>query len=123
MTLVRKTPMRRGGRIKAKKRKPSEFARIYGSKARVEFVKGLPCVACGGTAYCSENHHIEGDGVARKAHYTLIIPLCPGCHLAWHHFGRRYVESHGGFLSDRAAAETERLWQAHLAGGLPERTR
>lgn len=61
-------------------RRAREFARCYGSKARVEFVKTLACGVCGTTP--SDNAHIHGgkSGMGRKADHTDIIPLCRQCH-------------------------------------------
>jgi len=61
-------------------RRAREFARCYGSKARVAFIKTLACVVCGATP--SDNAHIHGSksGMGRKADYADIIPLCRKCH-------------------------------------------
>jgi hypothetical protein len=82
--LARKTPLRRTAMKRGKGRKPSEFARIYGSKERVEWIKSLPCVGCGATP--SDNAHTVSGGKGRKADAETIAPLCPdrfdrvGCH-------------------------------------------
>lgn len=95
-SLSRRSPMKRGGRVRPvnRKRRKSEFARCYHSKARVEWVKSLPCVFCAHRG-CSENAHVWGrSGMGRKGPYTEIVPLCgpwsgltsegplnhPGCH-------------------------------------------
>lgn len=67
--------------IKKRARKPSEFRRIYGSRARVAVVKRLPCAIC----LCSpcDNHHTRNGGTGRKAGWETIVPLCTGpegCH-------------------------------------------
>ena len=61
-------------------RRAREFARAYGSKARVEFVKALGCFQCG--AAVAENAHLHGSksGMGRKGPYTDIVPLCRTCH-------------------------------------------
>lgn len=116
--------------IKKKKRKPSEFARIYGSKARVEFVKSLPCAACGVVGY-SENAHVaptsESGGAGRKADAKWIAPLCGphivkggsraswqeiGCHRSLHIMGRAAFEVEHATNLDDAAAETQKSWLA-----------
>lgn len=83
--IKRKTKLKAGKPIKAKKRSASDFARVYGSKARVEFVKSLPCVACNATP--SDNAHIKSGGMGRKADYTDIVPLCSKCHTLQHQRG------------------------------------
>jgi hypothetical protein len=106
---VTKKPRKAPKKVNAK-RKAREFARAYGSKERVAWVKSLPCVACTSNGR-SDNHHICGDGAGRKADHTSIIPLCRACHLAWHRFGRRYVEVRAGFKAEQVAAATEQRWQ------------
>lgn len=101
--------------VRKSKRKPSEFARIYGSKARVEWVKSLPCSAprCGFEHWTVEGHHIETGGTGYKADYTKIIPLCSQHHRFLHDIGRESFEARYGFKLETLAAETERLWKEH----------
>lgn len=82
---MKRTPLKRTGRIKAKAKSSAEFARIYGSEARIEFVKALPCIACG-KGPC-ENAHIRSGGMGRKADYRDIVPLCESCHRLQHQKG------------------------------------
>ena len=142
--ITRHTALSRGGRIERgkpmrkvnRRRKVSEFARCYGSKARVEFVKSLPCAACGVVGW-AENAHVTDDGTkgaGRKSGYRCIAPLCgprPG-HLGPYHPATRYGPPafirgchrwlhadpdsfNGVFRLDLAAtaARTEALWQSH----------
>lgn len=121
--LRRTKPMKRG-RIKPKKRKASEFARIYGSKERVEWVKSLSCVGCGRnwdtTCVPIDNAHIETGGMGRKADYDKIVPLCSrlapkfSCHGRFHRHGRDDLEMWAGINLEVAAAETEARWQSFL---------
>ena len=101
--------------IKPKKRSKSEFARIYGSKARVAFVKSLPCVV-NNLGLCSvwerENAHIEGEGIGRKAGFDRIVPLCFGHHRELHLMGLAPFEIWYSVDLQQAAAETEKLWQS-----------
>lgn len=90
---VKRTPLKRKTKLatktkpKAKKRSASDFARVYGSKARVAWVAAQPCVVCG-RGPC-ENAHITSGGVGRKADFTQIVPLCPSCHRTQHARGWR----------------------------------
>jgi hypothetical protein len=122
----RKAPLRSSGpperrtRVKAvnRKRRVSEFARCFHSKARVAFVKTLPCANDAKWALCMgpiENAHIETGGTGYRADYTSIIPLCKQHHWRSH--------AHGWIALPRldtpekreaAAARTEKLWAAHL---------
>ena len=86
--MLRRKPLKRKASLKTrkpipkknKKRADANYARAYGSKARVAFIKTLACVVCGATP--SDNAHIHGSksGMGRKADYADIIPLCRKCH-------------------------------------------
>lgn len=119
---IPKTPKKKIATRSRRKPGGSEYARIYGSKARVEYVKLHPCAGCGVVGY-SENAHTEsGHGVGYKANASTIAPLCGphpdyrssrmaiGCH-------RRFDEHHPPFntYSERArikqaAADIEAAW-------------
>ena len=88
--MIRRAPIKRGGRIKTKKRTAGEYARIYGIKARVAWVKLSECVCCGtqGTPeHPNANHHTETEGLSRKGHYSTIVSVCHHCHHL-HHTGK-----------------------------------
>lgn len=121
---MRKTPLKRGKplsrrtRVRPKKRKPSEFARIYGSKERVLWVKAQPCVAAGFHSPCDgriENAHIVTDGMGRKASYEAIVPLCRCHHRRLHDMGRERFENWSGVVLASEARRLETRWQAHLS--------
>lgn len=130
--LARKAPPPRSrkpivtARPRPKKRTPSEFERIYGSRARVRWVKSLPCVYCAmlnpllglATAGRSHNAHTVTGGMGRKADADTICPLCPAHH-------RLYDEHAGPFTNDlardvvkAAAAEVAARWRA-IVGTAP----
>lgn len=104
------------------KRQAKEFARCYGSKARVEFVQSLPCVGC---AWCNvhlrrpndpcENAHVTGGGAGRKADSHFIVPLCSRCHREQHRMGWETFEQVTVLDRYAEAANTEAQWQAHRA--------
>ena len=130
---IAKPPKR--GKIKqwAKKRKAKEFARCYHSVERVEFVKSLPCSACGVVGYSQNAHVLGNDGMGRKKGYETIAPLCGprphrlavgrplapgivafmGCHRLYDEYHWDLEAEFRDFDPVRAAAETEKLWQAH----------
>lgn len=89
-----RTPMSRRGRIAPKKRTASEYARIYGSRARVLWIKSLAC-ACGCGETPCENAHTVTGGMQRKADADTIAPLRPACH-------RRYDQHKPPFDTDAA---------------------
>ena len=109
-------PMKRS-RLKPRntKRRKSEFARIYGSRQRVEWVKAQPCIACGRRGYC-DSAHIETGGMGKKAHYTKTVPLCghlwsivDNCHKEAHRGQETFATKYGIDLEEEAA-KCERAW-------------
>ncbi len=118
---MERTPLRPGGSIKRKRPRPatpqarkrkaakkqSEWARIYGSKERVEAIKTLVCYACGKER--AENAHTENGGTGRKAGWETIADLGPNCHTlaqdSLHRLGsvEAFDRVHGTDLRARAA--------------------
>jgi len=96
------------------KRKAKEFARCYGSKERVEFVKSQYCIVCGGRP--SENAHTVSGGTGRKADYTTIVPLCAKDHRFQHAkgwqmlVGTNNMDKINKWLA-KLAAQVEARWQ------------
>lgn len=116
----RLTPLARGKPPKQRnaKRRRSEFARCYHSKARIRFVASLPCAADGNDdrRIPRENAHSQNDGMGRKGHYTTILPLCHRCHHKQHQSGWLAI----GMSEEgrrRAAERTEELWQESITRG------
>lgn len=110
--LARTTPMKKANR----KRRQSEFARAYGSRARVAWVKSRPCALLGfaGAWLCDgeiENAHTHTDGMGRKADYQFIAPLCRKHH---REYDGRLLEPFFRGIVVGTAISTERAWQAHL---------
>lgn len=104
------------------KRHTREWLRAYGSVERVEFVKGLPCVACGRVGF-AENTHCATGGMGRKAHFTMIAPLCGhlwsivnNCHGELHRIGIKSFEEKYGVDLSSCSRETEKKWQEHKLG-------
>lgn len=108
---IAKTPVKK----RNAKRKVSEFARAYGSKARVEWVKSRPCVAwtrnCQGPIH---NHHIKNGGGSRKADARFIVPLCELHHGVLHRMGRQSFESGYNCHLETWAATIELQWRKHV---------
>lgn len=110
---MKRTPLKRGKKLNPvnRKRRSSEFARTYGSKARVQWVASLPCWACnyhGPTP--RQNAHTQTGGAGRKADYDTIISLCPPCHMKSHDKGWLAI----GMTEEsrkRAAAFTQQKWE------------
>lgn len=98
------------------KRKKSEFARAYGSKERVEWVKAQACVMCShlevATVQPCHNAHTVSGGKGRKADANTIIPLCPEHHRQYDDYIEPF-DRYGVRDFFRAKADdTERRWQA-----------
>lgn len=94
-------------------RRKREWARAYHSTDRVEFVKSLPCAACGRRP--SENAHMPSQsGMGRKGDYSTIVPLCR----IHHHqldegMGAVAFEAEFGISLTAHADWTERQWQGN----------
>lgn len=114
-------------RIKKKPRKLSETLRIYGSKARRDFVRGLPCAACGVGGYSVQAHVLGNGGTGRKADADTIAPLCgqrpdgrkpgnfyyTGCHFLFDEMPWEFKPRFPDFDPGKAAADTQAAWIAH----------
>lgn len=112
--LTRSGPPKRTGRPKLRnaKRKAKEFARAYGSKERVEWVKSLPSVVCGERPCV--NAHVRTGGTGRKADAKWIVPMTDVEHQNYHVVGKRFFEQWAGNIDlDALATATEAAWQSH----------
>lgn len=112
--LKRSAPPPRGKAIRRKPRKASEFARIYGSEARVRWVKSLPCVGCGAIPSedrPSENAHTVTGGTSRKADAATIAPLCHGCHVKYDRHVPPFRDEPARELVKVAAFATYAQWE------------
>lgn len=118
--------------LRKRPRKPSETLRIYGGKKRIEWVKSLPCAACGVVGY-SENAHVAGEsGVGYKADAEFIAPLCgyaqvsvrqgyiASCHRLFDEFPEEFRARFPGFNPEDAARSTNEAWIAY-SGSSPIR--
>ncbi len=95
-------------------RSPEEFARIYHSDLRRDFVAHRKCLACKGKqSGMSENHHTRNGGTSRKGNYDTIVPLCLKHHAEYHHRGRDTVSLEWGLDWDEEAKKTEEAWKAY----------
>lgn len=87
-----------------RKNMTKDFARVYGSEARVDWIRGLPCLGCG-RGPC-ENAHTATGGMGRKAGAETIVPLCQMCHHVLHQHGvTTFERNHGwpdGWLKEAA---------------------
>jgi hypothetical protein len=108
-------PIARSGKPKAKKRTASEFARIYGSRARTVFVKSLRCTVGICVGWPVEQAHTQNGGMGRKGDAASIVPMCFWHHKWLHSMGVESFRQRFGVDLDAAAAETERRWQEYRA--------
>jgi hypothetical protein len=100
----------RGGKPKAKKRKPSETLRIYGGEDRLVWVASQPCIICGLRA--CDNAHVATGGMGRKADARFIVPLCSPDHRELHQIGVASFEKRYSIDLLQLAAQTEAAWRA-----------
>lgn len=122
--IKRSTVLRRGKPPKKRnpKRRASEFARCYGSKERVEWVKAFPCLACVALHSVfyfvegrSHNAHTMSGGGGRKADYDTIVPLCANHHRMYDERIAPLDTPEARAAIKASAANVERMWQEHLA--------
>lgn len=107
------------------KRRRSEFARCFHSKARVEFVKSLACCATGRFATPADpidNAHVCDDGskgAGRRSGYACIAPLKRSAHRLLHVNPRKFREKFGHFNWSAMAAYTDAQWEnfSGVSGG------
>jgi 5-methylcytosine-specific restriction endonuclease McrA len=97
----RRTPLKRQNAARRAKR----FASGFGSVARVEWMQGLPCAACG--ARPSECAHVRSRGAGGD--WRDVVPLCMTCHRLQHEEGVHTFQRRRGLdlraLADRLAGE------------------
>jgi hypothetical protein len=110
---MKRTRMLRRAPTRRKPRKASERERIYGPKGRVEFVQSLPCIVC--QSFPSDNMHIKGDGVSRKAGYQWIVPCCRTHHEDAHRIGIKTFARAFDIDLELAAIATQQQWLAYQA--------
>lgn len=113
---MKRTPLRRKASIKRvnKGRRKAEWARAYGCKARVEFVKRLPCAVetCCKPQLC-ENAHVKSGGKGRKADAEWVVPLCRQHHRQLHHNGIETFQKFYNIDLDAEAVNTNAAWASH----------
>jgi hypothetical protein len=101
------------------KRRQTEFARCYHSKARVQWVKARACLVA--NAQCRqpiENAHVTDDGtkgMGRKSGFACIAPLCRFHHFELHIIGPEFESRYGVSLAF-AAAQTQLAWAGVAQG-------
>lgn len=103
---IARSPMKRHARPKA------ETRRIYGEKARIAFVKSLPCIVRRGSheGVIEVAHHGTG-GMGRKADADQTFPCCTGHHRLLHSWGVQTFQRMFGVNLEREAERTEAAWQ------------
>lgn len=109
---LRRQSLQRSGGVKKvnRKRRISEFARCYGSKARVAWIQATPCILCGKLP--SENVHVTTGGMGRKSGHEKIVPMCATMHRMLHNCGRKLFEAAFQIDLEAAAASTHARWLA-----------
>lgn len=113
----RRTPLSRGAGPKSKRRKASEFQRIYGGRDRVRWVKSLPCIAAPhGCVGAIENAHTENGGMGRKADASSIVPACGLHHRALHILGAETFQFRYRVDLKAEAARVAARWDAMQGG-------
>lgn len=104
-----------------KKRQAVEFARTFGSRERVLWVKSLPCLACllvdtlygwGKVENCHVTDPGNEKGGSRRANHRGIVPMCRGHHVR---FDRRLAPFNDPAQREYIERQAERIaakWDA-----------
>jgi hypothetical protein len=104
-----------------KKRQAVEFARTFGSVARVRWIKSLPCLACllvdriysGGKI---ENAHVADPGHekggSRRANHRGIVPLCERHHTRFDRWLKPFDDPNQREFIERQAERIAVKWDA-----------
>lgn len=92
-------------------RRKREFARAYGSKARVQWVQSLACLVC--LSRPSENAHTPSrSGMGRKGDACTIVPLCSACHHRLHQVGLETFQRECGIDLAQCAEIIDAAWRS-----------
>lgn len=128
----RSTPLKRTGplkrsRIKRRRRSPDDFARIYGPKERVAWIKAQACVWCVHRGIVllpveSQNAHVKTGGMGYKADYQMIVPLCAPHHEAYDNHRAPFDKRAPRLAMEIHAKVIEQRWQ-NYRGAVPSEPR
>jgi hypothetical protein len=108
--LDRSSELQRKTRLRARnpERKAREFARCYGSEARVEAVRAMPCCVPGCVRRPSQNAHVRSKGAGGT--WRDVVPLCAYHHAIQHRMGiltfEREYDTDLRAIAARVAEET-----------------
>lgn len=115
-------------------RKALTFARAFGGKDRVEWMRTRACIACGKIGY-AVSAHITTGGKGRRADAKYTVPLCDGfanrpwpvgkasfvnCHTLLDDYPWLFRAFLQGLDLEAAAQRTEAAWQFHVNSGALE---
>lgn len=84
------------------------------NRKHLDWVKTLPCVACGVPA--DDPHHIVSvgfKGMGTKTPDYWAIPLCRTHHDELHHNVKAWEEQHGEQIEHALLTLTRRLWETN----------
>lgn len=117
MTLTRKTPLKRGGRLKPvnRERRAAAFARNFGQRGAL--VRAMPCLLAGpGCEGQVQAAHAQARGMGgAKGDRFSLVPLCAGHHRRQENGTKTFEAVHGLDLR----AEAARIAADLTARGVP----
>lgn len=88
-------------------------------EAYKDWIRTLPCVACGIHGRSEAAHTGIDGGMSMKASDYSCVPLCADCHRqapgAYHRVGKRAFERASGVCFAETVARLEREWRGKCA--------
>ena len=108
----RAQPIRRGP-IKKRSRSKAEATRVYGPPRRRAWIASQACCIPGQHEGVTQNVHVVGGGMGRKADAALVVPMCAAHHRLLHTWGAGTFQRMTRVELLLVAADTERRWQEY----------
>lgn len=110
---LKRSAMKRGGKIRPKKRSAKETERIYGPTLFRSWIHRQPCVVSGvrGNIECV---HVVTGGMGRKADWTATVPMAGELHRELHRIGIKSFEAKYDINLVALAAKTRARYLAYV---------
>ena len=68
--------------------------KTYRSKQYLSFIRGHNCILCGNPDTVPHHEALGQGGKGIKAPDSFTLPMCTGCHMYRHQYGKTYWDEH-----------------------------